>query len=396
MEGVETLMNKAVQDGTILGAVLLAKDKSGNVNYYNAFGSRTVVPEEKPMEKDTIFLMASMTKLMTTIAALQVVERGLIKLDDDVTGLLPVLAKQEVLTGFSEDGKPTVEKRRKPITLRQLLTHSFGGAYDFLSPDIVKYREYHKIPEGPRTTIDEAFGTPLLHQPGEGWLYGPGLDWAGQVVEKLTGTTLEEHMQQNIWGPLGLRDITFWPEARADMQPRRAAMAIRDAATGKAVQSRKPINISAGLTQAAGGQGAFAGLADYLEILRSLLVDDGRLLRRATTEAMFRPQLSPAAKAALLANFKHPEWAVGHFPDTEEYDWGLGGILIDGDKHPFRKRNAMLWSGNANLSWFLDRTAGVCGVFGTQLLPPADPQIEELIKAFEEGVYSLSGAKTKL
>ncbi|KAH8670949.1 beta-lactamase [Xylariales sp. PMI_506] len=423
MEAFEQLMNQAVEDKVILGAVVCAKSLSGNVDYCQPFGYRRVQPQPEPMERDTGFLIASMTKLMTTIAALQVVERGLIGLDDDVTGYLPVLARQEILLGFDDDddndrgkvgsGKAITRKREKPITLRQLLTHSFGGPYRFMSPEIMRYEEEQQQQQQPTvgarprvpSTVDEAFGTPLLREPGESWFYGGGLDWAGKLVAELTGADLETHMRRHIWEPLGLRDITFWPQshrgggAQALGSDRRlAAMSIRDPATGAAAQSRKPINISAGMTEACGGQGAAATMPDFVEILRSLLAgpEDERLLPAGTKDAMFRPQLSPASKAALLAAFESPEWAIGSFPPTGEYDWGLGGLLIDGDKHPYRRKGTMIWSGNANLYWFIDRSAGVCGVFGCQLLPPADVKIQKLLDAFERAAYSAALPNSKL
>ncbi|ORY59601.1 beta-lactamase [Pseudomassariella vexata] len=395
MDDFEQLVNRAVEDEVIMGAVVVAKDRSGQVDYLQTFGNRCLKPEVKPMEKHTVLLLASMTKLMTTIAILKLVEQGLIKLDDDVTGLLPALAKQEILAGFKDDDSPITKKRARPITLRQLLTHSFGGAYDF-HPEITKWKQNQGIPLGRGKTVADLFGTPLLHEPGEGWTYSGGLDWAGQIIEKLSGSNLEDYMKKHIWDPLGLKDMTFWPDVNPEVAQRLASMSIRDKATGKAVQSRKPIRLAPGVQDACGGQGAFGPVTDYIEILHSLLKDDERLLKRETTAMMFQPQLSPASRTALLAHMKHPDWIVGHFPDTGEYDWGLGGILIDGDKHPYRKRGTMIWSGNANLFWFIDRASGLCGVFGCQLLPPADVEIEQLIKAFEEEVHRRASSKARL
>lgn len=128
------------------------------------------------MEKDTVFVMASMTKLITTIAALQLVERGLVALDQDVSPQLPVLAAQPILAGFGDDGVPVLKTREKPITLRQLLTHSFGGVYGFLSSNIARYRHHLGIDGARGTTVDELFAMPLLYEPGESWTYGGGLD----------------------------------------------------------------------------------------------------------------------------------------------------------------------------------------------------------------------------
>jgi CubicO group peptidase (beta-lactamase class C family) len=300
------------------------------------------------MQKDTVFSMASLTKLLTTIAVLQIVERRLVRLDDDITPLVPDLAKQEVLVGFDEakGGKPKTRKRNNPvITLRQLVTHSFGGSYDFMHADVMAYKVHEKYPmENRAETLYDLFGTPLVFEPGEGWIYSGGLDWAGQVVEKVTGLDLDTYMRQNIWEPLGLDSFTFWPDTHPHVSSRLASMTIRDAKTGRAVQSRKPIRIAPRIKEACGGQGVFGTAPEYLDILHSLLVDDERLLKKETTATMFQPQLSPASKKALIQAFQEPSWAIGDFPHTDEYDWGLGGLLIDGDRHPYRRKGTLIVS----------------------------------------------------
>lgn len=324
----------------------------GKLDYFQTFGHSSISPVVKPMERDTVFAFASLTKLITTIAVLQLVERDLIKLDEDVTQLLPGLGKQEILIGFKDDQTPITKKRKNAITLRLLLTHSFGGMYDFMSGDIQAFKKFHGYPTAAKAeTVEQIFGTPLLDEPGESWFYSGGLDWAGRLVEKLSGMTLDDYMTQNIANPLGLKSLTFWPDSHPEIGRRLASMTIRDNKTGTAVQSRKPIKLNASVKEACGGQGACGTVAEFVEILSSLLNDDERLLKKETTAMMFEPQLTPNSKAALVESFKEPGWAVGHFPDTGEYDWGLGGLLIDGDKHPYRKRGTLLWSGNANLFW---------------------------------------------
>lgn len=128
------------------------------------------------MEPDTVFVLASMTKLMTSIAVLQLVERGIVKLDDDVSLLVPVLAGQPILTGFKEDGTPITKERKGPITLRRLLTHSVGGSYDFSSGDISQWKKTQGTLGKLGTTVDEVFGHPLLYEPGESWSYGSASD----------------------------------------------------------------------------------------------------------------------------------------------------------------------------------------------------------------------------
>lgn len=185
------------------------------------------------------------------------------------------------------------------------------------------------------------------------------------------------------------------PATHHNMADRVARMTIRSPQGGRAVQSRRQIELAPDVREACGGQGLYATATDYAAVLHSLLVDDERLLKKETTALMFEPQLSPAAKAALNEAFQQPGWAVGHHP-AGVYDWGLGGLLVDNDDQINRKRGTLLWGGNINSSWFLDRVAGVCGVLGCNLLPPADVQIEKLLKAFEDDVYARAAAKARL
>ncbi|KAI1381655.1 beta-lactamase family protein [Hypoxylon crocopeplum] len=345
MATFEDQVTSALESGVVPGVVVVAKDKKGNVDYSKAFSSKdcTTYNEETVME------LASMTKLHTSVAALQLVEKGLVTLDEDVSRLVPSLAKQEVLTGFADDGTPITRKRQNPITLRQLLTHSAGAGYGFLNPSLGKVAAWKKTPQD--GTVDGSFDLPLIYEPGEGFEYSSSIDRAGQIVEKLTGQNLEEYMKQHIWGPLGMDSTTFFASNNPSIQARRVPMAFRVDPTKPVVENPDAPTFTAGLKEPFGGQGLFASMPDHLKLVHSLLVDDEKVLQKETTAIMFRPQLSPASKAALLENMKHPEWAVGNWPQTNEYDWGLGGILVDGDKHEYRRNGTMIWSGAANLFW---------------------------------------------
>ncbi|KAI1139509.1 beta-lactamase family protein [Hypoxylon sp. FL0543] len=382
MATFEDQVANALESGFAPGVVAIAKDKEGNLNYSKSF-SRKDGPE---YNEDTVMGLASMSKLVTSIAALQVVERGLITLDDDVTPFLPTLAKQGVLTGFADNGEPITRKRQNPITLRQLLTHSAGLGYTFLHEPLAKVAAWKKLPD-PSATVEEAFDLPLLYEPGEDFMYSASIDWAGKLVEKLTGQNLEDYVRQNIFEPLGMESTTFFPWNRPEIQARRVPMTYREDPAGPVVEKAGEPWFSDGKKEPFGGQGLFSSMRDYIKVLHSLLVDDEKLLKKETAALMFQPHLSPKSKAALLEMMKEPVWLVGDFPITNEYDWGLGGILVDGDKHEYRRKGTLIWSGAANLYWFIDRAAGLCGVFGTQVLPPFDDRIKPLIKAFEDKVY---------
>ena len=322
----------------------------GKLDYQKITGLADIRPgQEKPVQADTILMLASGTKLLTTIAVLQLVEQGALQLDENIEKYVPEFAKQQILTGFADDGTPQLKPRTKPITLRHLLTHSSGASYDFSSELIARYQKHINLDPMTVGTVDERFGIPLLFEPGEGWNYSPGLDRAGQIVEKISGLTLEEYMKKHMFPQLGITNITYWPQA-PEIARRRWVLTIRDQETGK-VAPFPDFDLNTGATECCGGQGAYGSMEDYIKVLHSLLVDDEKLLKKETTALMFRPHLDPDAKASLLKQWKDPSWAVGVWPDTGEYDHGLSGILVDGDSHEYRKRGTLLWSGSTNMPW---------------------------------------------
>ncbi|KAI1771746.1 beta-lactamase family protein [Hypoxylon cercidicola] len=374
MASLENLLESAVKDGTAPGIVVIAKDKDGKVDFAKAFSSE----KGTSYTLDTVMEVSSMTKLPTTIAALQLVEKGLVTLDEDVSHLIPSFAKQGILTSVADDGTPTVRERQNPITLRRLMTHSSGAGYSFLDENLAKVR----APE---------FELPLLFEPGEGWAYGTGIDRVGHVVETLAGLSLEEYMRANIWGPLGARSSTFFPGRDPAVAARRVPMSFREDPDGPAVEKPGAPTVTTGLEQCFGGHGLLGSMPDYFEIVYSLLVDDERLLKKETAALMFQPQLTPASKKELHRFMAVPNMKL-MFPSPPhvDRDYGLGGLLVVGDGHEYWRKGALMWGGSASLNWFIDRDAGVCGVFGAQV-QPSDARMRKLINAFQADVYRKAG-----
>ena len=155
-----------------------------------------------PMTPDTVFWIASFTKAVTTAAVLQLVEQGLLGLDDPAGRWLPGLARPKVLTGFDAQGKPLLVEATAPVTVRHLLAHTSGLAYDFCNAAFARWRA-HVAEIG--VAIDPARGdAPLVFQPGAGWTYGVGLDWAGELVAAVSGRTLDVYLKGEVFGPLAM------------------------------------------------------------------------------------------------------------------------------------------------------------------------------------------------
>lgn len=356
----EAQISNALADNTIPGAVLLAKSKDGKVNYAKNLG---------PWDATTVFRLTSMTKLVTSVAVAKAIEQGLVALDADVAAHLPTLAAQPILSGFSgATGEPVLRRRERPITLRHLMTHSYGQAYTFLDPDLTgRYVQQQQQSAGGRDTglnsilgqrgVDETFGYPLVAEPGEGFAYGPGIDWAGRLVEVVAGVPLEEYMRAHIFAPLGVAGgITFFPARNHPQYPRKmAALSVRDGGTGKAVPA--PAGAAgvdpAGVEHCMGGAGLFADMGSYLKVLESILADDERLLKGETARLLFEPLLSNEGKdrAALVDIFRNPDFVVGWTPQPAEvYSWSLAGLVTTGG-NAHRRKGFLQWSGAYNLSW---------------------------------------------
>ena len=223
-----------------------------------------------------------------------------------------------------------------------------------MSQRVQRYRKHtknFKIAIG--DTVEEAYTHPLIYEPGTSWLYGTSVDWAGKLVERITGQTLEEYMRVNIWQPLGIKDITFWPEQHPDMQSRMASMSIRDEETGKVIHDPDGVGLPRG-RECFGGHGAFGSMPDYFKILQSILIDDEKLLKRSTTAQMFQPQLSKESQEAqkqLMAKPENTTLFVGDFPKHIPLNWGIGGILTREADKGSRGQNTLIWSGLPNLFW---------------------------------------------
>ena len=256
-----------------------------------------------------------------------------------------------------------------------------------MSPDLVKLRQMEGHVANTGVTIDERFGQAGIYEPGTSWMYSTGIDWAGRLVENLTKQTLEEFMQENMWKPMGLKNITFWPDKHPEMADRMAQLTVRGP-DGKLAAFNAPF-LNTGSKDCFGGHGMYATMADYLVVQRSILANDGKLLKPETVDMMFQPQLNTEEQKALMAFMAGPMGGsvIGEWKAGLELNWGLGGILLMQDDNGRRKKGTLSWGGMTNPFWLIDREADLALTFGTQLLPPGDPMVSEMISAIEYDLY---------
>src|SRR5882757_3145472 len=203
---IDQILRQKCEAEEIPGVVAVAA--TGNeVIYQGAFGKRDLSKDDS-MTLDSVFWIASMTKAVTTAAGMQLVEQGKLSLDDPIGKLLPDLASPQVLEGFDASGAPKTRPAKGPITLRQLMTHTAGFAYDMWNGDMVKYLEKTGTP-GIISCLDAALKTPLMTDPGTRWEYGTNIDFVGKAVEAASGKKLDAYLRDNIFAPLAMNDTGF-------------------------------------------------------------------------------------------------------------------------------------------------------------------------------------------
>ncbi len=379
----DRVLREAADAAKVPGVVAMAASREGPI-YQAAFGKRAL-PSGPAMTVDTVFWIASMTKAITSTAAMQLVERGKLELDRPIRELLPELAAAKVLEGFDAGGEPKLRPARRDITLRHLLTHTAGFAYDIWSPDLIRYQERMGIP-GVISCQNLALTTPLLFDPGEKWNYGINIDWVGKAVEKVSGQNLEDYFRDNIFAPLGMRDTAF--KLGTGQRARLAGMHARQP-DGSLQQMEFELPQEPEFHM--GGGGLYGTAGDYLKF-QQMFLHEGRhngaqVLEPETVRLMVRNHIGDL-DVRLLETAMPPYSNDAEFFPGMIKKWGLGFMISTESVPGGRTAGSLAWAGLGNTYFWIDPGEGVAGVILTQLIPFADPKVLELFAQFETAVYA--------
>jgi CubicO group peptidase (beta-lactamase class C family) len=381
-KSLDSTFGQAVQSKKIPGVVATAATDKG-VIYEGAFGQREI-GKPAPMTLDTVVWIASMTKAITATAVMQQVERGKLSLEQPASAVVPELGAAKVLEGFDAAGKPRLRAPKRPITLRHLLTHTAGFSYEIWSPAIAQFQQVTGTP-GITTCMNAALRTPLLFDPGERWDYGINIDWAGKMVEAVSGQRLDRYFKDNITGPLGMKDTAF---KLGDSQRARLSAMHQRGPDG----TLAPIEF--GIPQDPefhmGGGGLYGTAGDYLRFCRMILgggtLDGAQVLQKGTVDLMGQNHIGPIEVAVLKTAMPPLSNDVELFPGMSK-KWGLSFLINTQPASTGRSANSLAWAGLANTYFWIDRSKRVCGVFLSQLLPFYDETAIGLFGAFETAVY---------
>jgi CubicO group peptidase (beta-lactamase class C family) len=374
-EEIDRALQAGVSAREIPGVVAMAANEQ-SVVYEGAFGFRDMAAASR-MSTDTVFRIASMVKLLTSIAALQLVERGSLKLDEPAANIDPTLGLAQVLAGFDEKGVPQLRAAQKPITLRNLLTHTSGFSYLLWDPNVVRYLKVARSnPSLPRM--------PLMFEPGSRWAYGGSLDRVGRMVEIAGGQSLDRYFSDHITGPLGMNDTGFLLTAK--QRARQASLHVRDA-NGKLLP--RPLEQANVPKVFSGGGGIYSTAPDYLTLLQALLnggsLRETSILRPETVALMSANQIGNLEVGTLKTTNPSLSNDVDLFPGVQ-LRWGLGHMINIDPVHDGRKAGSLTWAGLFNTYYWIDPTMRIVGVIMMQILPFADRQALKAYRQFERGI----------
>ena len=376
-------LEAAVRAGRTVGATAVVADRDG-VIHESAHGRRAV-DGDAPMTLDAVFRAYSMSKAVGSVAAMQLVERGLLDLDTPVEELVDDFATVRVLDGWDGD-VPRFRDPVAPCTVRHLATHTSGIVYPTWNAAQLHYlRTTGGIPTvtGKLSSL-QSF--PMLFDPGTRWAYGPSTDWLGRVVEAVTGLGIDAYLDREILGPLAMTSSGV--ELDDDTAARRVAAHLRTGDGFSVVDMDLPAHPEFyGM-----GHAMHTTAGDYARFCRMILregeLDGARVLGPETVAAM-----STGAVGVERQETVQPHLAgdIDLFPEIP-VTHTVGFFRTERDLDGRRRAGSLYWAGLLNTHYWIDPAAGIAAVVMMQHVPFLDDAATATLAAFERAVYATTGS----
>ena len=375
LQSIDDVLRAAVAAGDIPGAVVLVASRD-RILYERAVGSLDPA-SGRPLDVNAVFNIASMTKPITSVAAMMLVDEGKLDLDAPASRYLPELKGREVLVRVdSAHGTAVTRPATREITVRDLLRHTSGFGYSFSNTSLRALEQHTKLDER---------AAPLLHDPGAQWTYGMGTAQVGWIIEQVSGVSLETFLRERLFAPLGMLETSFsLPATRASR-----LMTLHRRRGGQLVAGARPDSIA---SEGRGDGDLIATAHDYARFLQFMLGDGTwrgkRLITTTSMHALVHNQLDgltvveqPGAMPRLSSAFP-----LGAGRDGFGLGFQIAVRSPDG-----RPDGTLSWGGLFNTHFWIDRTTGIGVLVMTQVLPFYDARVMGVVRAVERTIYG-SGA----
>ena len=380
---LDDLLAAGVKNGHVPGVVAALVDKNG-LTYLGSAGERTIGTGDV-MTTDTVGAIASMTKAITGAAVMQLVEQGHLDLDAPAETYCAEFASPQVLEGFDDAGQPILRNARSQVTLRNLLTHTSGYAYDFTDQNLDKW---FGATDAPRMSTGRvaSLNTPLMFDPGAKWLYGVGIDWAGLILERVTKSKLGDYFAEHLLEPLGMADTGF--TCSPNMLERKAALHLRTPDSSFMSFQMPPAENH---EFESGGGGLFSTMSDYTRFMRMILNDgefEGTRVLGAKTVAQMAKNNMGDIRVGELKSANPAFFSDGEFYPGVPKSWGLTFLINEEPLPNGCPAGALTWAGAFNSYFWIDRTTGIAGCYMSQVLPFFDAGTSGHFFDFQNAVYT--------
>jgi len=379
MEEAKRVLRHAVETGALPFAVAMVGSSNG-ITLSTSAGEAT---EGRPAAEDTVFRIFSMSKAIGSLAALILIDRGVLSPETPVADLLPDWADLPVLDGWDGD-EPILRPQRSVATLRHLATHTSGIEYEFWNADVANYLATRDRPPA-LSGLADGLRYPLTSDPGTRWGYGLSIDWLGRMVEAADGRRIDAFCREEIFEPLGMTDTVFEPDGRehrlADVKMRTEDGAFR------------PTRLSPPAQPEVYGMGhaLYSTAPDYMRFLRMVLnggeLDGARLLSPETMALMMQDQMRGLSFERMTTAAPPVSADVDLFPDTR-VTHSMAFLRNEADIPGRRSAGSLSWAGVCNTHYWIDPARDTCAVLMTQSLPFLDPAMAATYEAFERAVYA--------
>ncbi len=375
-------LRAAVASGAIPGAVAAITDAEQEL-FHDAVGSSDHVTA-RPFAGNDLFRIASAVKLWTSMLLMQLVEEGVVTLDDPIGHYLPEFDALPVLVGFDGDEPVLVEPVRSP-TIRETAAHLGGLSYAFSSELNLRYGAAVDVPRG-WGALEALTRFPRTAQPGQQASYGTGFDWIGLVIERVTGEKLEDRFRTSLLDPIGMDDTFYRLDSAA---ARRVAPTLAIGPDGEWTRSELGFDYLEQPEFCQGGGHLYTTPSDYGKLMRVLLsgglAASGRLLSPASVDQLFQP-LVPHSRIETLRTVIPVISADITIGAGDR--WGLGMVINDHDVPGMRRAGSGGWAGLWNTFFWADRSTGLAGALFMQTLPFGEPGAVQTFNAFERAAYA--------
>ncbi|ORX37084.1 beta-lactamase/transpeptidase-like protein [Kockovaella imperatae] len=401
---LDKLMQEKLAEKTVPFMFWAATNASETIYENQAGYNKWDDPSSGEVNRDSTLEMFSMTKFVVSLATLQFVENGTVALDDpdQMYKHLPELSELQVLEGYDKDGNAILVPQKNRITLRMLLDHTSGAVHAGRHPRLGQWFESLEKPLAwifsPDASI-KSIMAPLVFQPGTSWAYSCGTDWCGVLVSRLSGMSLEDYFQKNIFARVegGMPDTSFYP--RPDMARRKTEVYDQQKDGSKTGyrfymgRAETPEQVSKDFLSGAGG--LFGTTKDYLALCRSVLQCDPRnsrkpsnpIINHNTYELLFKPSLTlDKAKKEASIFFGNEHYLFLDASETNVNHSVALALSLEDAPHG-RRAGSGWWSGLAHTQFWLDPKTGLAGVCNTQVVAPNPHPWNKIYQAFERTLY---------